>query len=60
MPNPIFNEEVMQGETRYVSEKDVMTINGTMIKSFVLLAFVIASAAYTWLQFSAGNMSLVE
>ena len=60
MPNPIFNEEVMQGETRYVSEKDVMTINGTMIKSFVLLAFVIASAAYTWLQFSAGNMSLVK
>lgn len=60
MPNPIFNEEIMQGETQYVSEKDVMTINGTMIKSFVLLAFVVVSAAYTWLQFVAGNMGLVK
>ena len=60
MPNPIFNEEIMQGETRYVSEKDIMTNNGTILKSFILLAFVVVSAAYTWLQFVSGNIGLVK
>lgn len=47
--NPVFKERVFQRD--YTSASEVMTINGTVNKTALMLLFVIASAVFTWNKF---------
>lgn len=52
MPNPVFNEQVV--ERVNVLGAEPMTVNGAINKTFVLLAFVVVSSLYVWDLFSKG------
>ena len=52
--NPALNDKTFQ-HIGTVAATDAMTINGTVNKTGVMLLLLIASAAYTWSQFLAGN-----
>ena len=47
MSNPILNDNFAADIP--VMESDVMSVNGTIQKSFFMLAMLVASAAYTWI-----------
>ncbi|MBN2774648.1 MAG: Bax inhibitor-1/YccA family protein [Prolixibacteraceae bacterium] len=47
--NPVLKERVFGKE--YTSSADVMTVNGTINKTALMLLFVVASAVYTWNKF---------
>jgi len=47
--NPVFQEKVFRKD--YTSSSDVMTVNGTMNKTAIMLLLVIAGAVYTWNKF---------
>lgn len=47
--NPVFRENVFSRD--YRSSSDVMTVNGTMNKTAVMLLIVIAAAMFTWNKF---------
>ena len=46
MPNPILNDNFAQAGV--VSEDSVMTVQGTVMKSLVMLGMILVSASYTW------------
>ena len=46
MTNPVFNQNIMQNETVLTSEP--MTVNGTINKSFVLFAVLLAASYVVW------------
>lgn len=52
MPNPILNERFMEQEG--VLGGKVMTVNGTLDKTFLLFLCAILPAIYTWNQYMAG------
>jgi len=52
MSNPILNDRFM--ETEGVVSGQVMTVNGTLDKTFLLLLCAMLPAAYTWQQFTLG------
>ncbi len=54
--NPVFKERVFQ--RGYTSASDVMTVNGTVNKTALMLLLVIASAVFTWNKFF--NVSVVS
>lgn len=49
--NPVLQEKVFRKD--YTSSSDVMTINGTINKTALMLLLVIAGAVYTWNKFFA-------
>ena len=52
MANPILNDRFT--ETESVVSGQVMTVNGTLDKTFLLFLCAMLPAAYTWQQFTAG------
>lgn len=52
MANPILNDRFT--ETEGVVSGQVMTVNGTLDKTFLLFLCAMLPAAYTWQQFTAG------
>lgn len=52
MANPILNDRFT--ETESVVSGQVMTVNGTLDKTFLLFLCAMLPAAYTWNQFTAG------
>lgn len=50
--NPVFKEQVFRKE--YTSASEVMTVNGTINKTALMLLMVVAGAVYTWNKFFAG------
>lgn len=47
--NPVLNEDTFQRSyTRFGAEAQSMTIQGTIFKTFILLAVALASSCYTW------------
>lgn len=52
MANPILNDNFAAGERAY--EGQVMTVNGTLDKTFLLFLCAILPAVYTWNQYMAG------
>jgi uncharacterized YccA/Bax inhibitor family protein len=49
--NPVFKEQIFSRD--YVSSSDVMTVNGTVNKTALMLLLVVASAVFTWNKFFA-------
>ena len=47
--NPVFKERVFAKD--YAGSSDVMTVNGTMNKTALMLLMVVASAVFTWNKF---------
>ncbi|MEN8117085.1 MAG: Bax inhibitor-1/YccA family protein [Bacteroidota bacterium] len=47
--NPVFKERVFSRD--YTSSSDVMTVNGTMNKTALMLLLVVAGAVFTWNKF---------
>lgn len=47
--NPVFKERVFSRD--FTSSSDVMTVNGTMNKTALMLLFVVAAAVFTWNKF---------
>lgn len=47
MANPILNN-MQKNEIAYALESEPMTVNGSINKTFILLAFVFLAACYTW------------
>lgn len=52
MTNPVFNQNILQQER--VLDSEPMTINGTINKTFVLLAFLSLSSLFVWNLFFQG------
>ncbi|KAA3613875.1 MAG: hypothetical protein DWQ05_16500 [Calditrichaeota bacterium] len=55
--NPIFNSQKFGARVHAVDESAVMTIQGTMNKTMVLLFLAFFAAAFTWEQYFSGNES---
>jgi uncharacterized YccA/Bax inhibitor family protein len=51
--NPALNEDVFSDAARSYSQSRTMTLEGTVIKTGLLLAILIAGAIYTWVQTNA-------
>uniref|UniRef100_UPI0032164D6D Bax inhibitor-1/YccA family protein n=1 Tax=uncultured Draconibacterium sp. TaxID=1573823 RepID=UPI0032164D6D len=47
--NPVLKEKIFSRD--YMAQSDVMTVNGTMNKTSILLLLVVASAVFTWNKF---------
>jgi len=60
MANPVLNEKTFanNGENIYVSSNDIMTVNGTIGKSALLLIITLVGGAFSWYNFSTGNIPL--
>src|SRR5262245_41740522 len=50
--NPTLNDETFASLPRVADSAERMSLQGTVSKSFVLLAIAVASAAIPWVQFS--------
>ena len=59
MANPALNSQIFENQS-VISENNIMTINGTMLKSMFLLLLVVASGAYSWSLYTSGNMPVVS
>ena len=57
--NPVIQESALRGEN-YNTISPPMTIGGSIIKTFVLLLFLIIPAFVTWYQFTLGYMDKVQ
>ena len=53
--NPAFNDRVLSGLTRAYTGADVMTVNGTITKSVILLFLIILTAGWTWNMYLTSN-----
>jgi hypothetical protein len=49
--NPAMNDSVYQRAGQAESVSGVMTLQGTVLKTAVLVAILLAAAGYTWTQF---------
>lgn len=56
--NPVFKERVFSRD--YTSSEEVMTVNGTVNKTALMLLLVVAAAVYTWNKFFAAGGSGAE
>ena len=64
--NPVLNDNTFQSDfgaygtgPAVVDRDDVMTINGTVFKTLVMVAIMVATATYTWgLAMQGGNVTL--
>lgn len=57
--NPALNKNTFTS-ARMVSGSDVMTIRGTVNKTFLMLVLVVLAAAYTWNFMGTGDMSKMQ
>lgn len=57
--NPVLNDRTFDAFPGFATPANTMTIGGTVNKTAVLLACVLAGAAWTWTRFSAANPSEV-
>ena len=55
--NPAMNQAVYLRAGRAESEANVMSLQGTVIKSAVLVAILLVAATFTWSQAAAGTQS---
>lgn len=58
MPNPVFNQNVMQNERVLTSEP--MTVNGAINKTFILFALLLAASFGVWSLFFQGYADKVS
>jgi uncharacterized YccA/Bax inhibitor family protein len=56
--NPAMNMAVYQQAGHAESMSSVMTLQGTVLKTAVLVAILVATAGYTWMQTEAGALKL--
>lgn len=54
MSNPILNSKFSNDFNTFDTQEGVMSIQGTAIKTFILLAITVLSASYTFMQFIQG------
>jgi len=52
MPNPVFNQNVIQGE--HILDSEPMTVNGAINKTFILFALLLSSSFVVWDLFFKG------
>lgn len=52
MPNPVFNQNVMEKER--VLDAEPMTVNGAINKTFILFALLLTASAFVWSAFFQG------
>lgn len=57
MSNPVFNQNVMQGER--VLDSEPMTVNGAINKTFILFAILLAASFVVWNAFFSGFVDKV-
>lgn len=57
--NPVIQENALRGES-YNTISPPMTISGSIMKTFVLLLFLMIPAFVTWYQFTLGYMDKVQ
>ncbi len=60
MANPTLNEQIFDEMPVYISENNVMTINGTVLKGMFLLLLVFLGGAYSWSLYLSGSISTVN
>ena len=53
--NPALNEKSFSEFEEHVARENQMTLQGTVNKTFILLALLVGSAAWTWWLFSTGS-----
>ncbi|KAA3662004.1 MAG: hypothetical protein DWQ10_03425, partial [Calditrichaeota bacterium] len=53
--NPLFNSQRFGARAQVMDESAVMTIQGTMNKTIILLFLTFFAASFTWNQYFAGN-----
>lgn len=53
--NPAMNDDVYQRAAREYTSAGVMTLQGTVVKTGLLLVILLVTAAYTWSQAAAGS-----
>lgn len=58
MANPVLNDNFVQNEGMVSGQ--IMTVNGTLDKTFLLFACAILPAIYTWNQFMAGAVAKAQ
>jgi uncharacterized YccA/Bax inhibitor family protein len=56
--NPALNDSVFLSAAREQSQSQTMTLNGTVLKTGVLLGVAVATASYTWAQADIGLPAL--
>lgn len=52
MPNPIFNDNFVQSGV--MSDSSTMSVQGTVVKSLIMLSLIVVSAFHTWSLFAQG------
>ena len=52
MPNPIFNDNFVRSDV--MSDSSTMSVQGTMMKSLIMITLIIISASHTWSLFAQG------
>lgn len=52
MPNPIFNDNFVRSGV--MSDSSTMSVQGTMMKSLIMITLIIISASHTWSLFAQG------
>lgn len=52
--NPAFNDKVMAGLSRSYAGAEVMTVNGTITKSIIMLVLLLLTAGWTWNMYYTG------
>lgn len=57
MPNPVFNQNVVERET--ILDSEPMTVNGAINKTFILFALLLAASLVVWNLFFQGYMDKV-
>lgn len=55
--NPILNEDKFKNRGLESNDRLGMTVNGTVNKTIILLLLIVASASFSWNQFSNGQVS---
>ncbi len=56
--NPAMNEAVYQRAGRADTPTQVMTLQGTVVKTAILMVILLVTASYTWSQAAAGDTTL--
>src|SRR5580765_6028395 len=56
--NPAMNDAIFQRAGHADTPANVMTLQGTVLKTSVLVAIMAVTAAFTWAQARAGDVSL--
>lgn len=58
--NPALSEKVLQRSAENTSGEGVMTVNGTIHRTIIMLGLVVLAASYVWGQFTPQNPGAVQ